>query len=69
MNGLDLEMKVKKRQKTEVSGDVTYQVFLISEDGKARFSVKGPDISLFEQFKKGETVPVKIGSSPQKTIA
>lgn len=61
-------MTVKKRQKTEASGDVVFQVWLISEDKKARLSVKGPDISLFDLFKKGETVPLEIGTSQQKTL-
>lgn len=61
-------MMVKKRQKTEAFGDVTYQVSLVSEDGKARLSIKGIDFSLFEIFKKGESYPMKIGISAQKTL-
>lgn len=66
---MKFEMTVKKRQKTEASGDTFYQVWLVSEDKKARISIKHVDVTLFDLFKKGDTVPLEIGTSNQKTLA
>ncbi len=65
---MNFEMKVKTRSKTESGGDTKYKVLLVSEDGKARVTVTGVDVSLFQVFKKDDWVPMSIGPGPQKTL-
>jgi hypothetical protein len=65
---MEFEMKVKTRSKTESGGDTKYKVLLVSEDGKARVSVTGVDVTLFQIFKKDDRVPMTIGKSQQKTL-
>jgi len=65
---MDFEMKVKKRSKVETSGEIKYQVVLLSEDGKVRVSITGVDVSLFQIFKKDDWVPMSIGPAVQKAL-
>lgn len=61
-------MQVRRRQKTEAGGSVSYTAALASEDGLIRLTVKSKDVDLFQIFKKDAWVPVTIGTDTQKTL-
>jgi hypothetical protein len=65
---MDKNLQVKRRQKVEVGGTVTYSAALTSEDGLVRLTVRSKDPGLFQIFKKEAWVPVRIGPDPQTTL-
>jgi hypothetical protein len=65
---MEKDVRLKRREKVDAGGEITYKVGLVSDDGLLRLTVKSKDPALLQLFKKDLAYQLTILTGGQTTL-